>query len=241
MLTFVCWRWRPQPGYRSTFAPETVTALRDMIARHYARPHRFLCITDDQASIDRGIETMPLWSDHAAVPNPNGPHNPSCYRRLKVFAPGAREIFGEQLVSIDLDTVIVDDITPLFDRPEDFVIWGQSDYPRAQWYNGSLWMLRTGTRDRVWTEFDPAVSPKLAARAGKKGSDQGWFSYILGPHEATWSTAEGVYSHRVHIAPKGDVLPANARIVFWHGKLDPWSYRAQHIPWVRKHYYGWAA
>jgi hypothetical protein len=237
MLTFVCWRWRPTPGYRSTFAPETVTALRDMIARHYQRPHRFLCITDEPAAIDPGIWTMPLWPDHADLPNPSGRHNPSCYRRLKLFAPGARAIFGERVVSIDLDTVIVADIAPLVDRDEDFVIWGQADFPR-QWYNGSFWLLRTGTRDQVWTAFDPQRSPQLAARAGKRGSDQGWISYILGPHEATWSTADGVYSHRVHLEPAGNVLPANARIVFWHGKLDPWDARAQAIPWVREHYYG---
>lgn len=235
-LTFVCWRWLSPVGYRSVFAPETVYALQTMIARHYHRPFRFVCVTD-QPKLLPGIETIPMWEEGAAIPSPSGRHNPSCYRRLKVFAPDAGKLFGERLVSIDLDTVIVGDITPLFDRPEDFVIWGESDFPRKQWYNGSLWMLKTGTRTKVWTEFNEETSPGLAQRAGARGSDQGWLSYILGPHEATWGRQDGVYSFRKHVfGQMGGALPADARIVCFHGHVDPWHYRAQQFAWVREHY-----
>lgn len=235
MLTFICFKWAPPLDYRSQFGPESVRALQRMIATHYPLPHRFVCITDDVAGLD-GIETMALWSDYAQVPNPSGTRNPSCYRRLKVFSAEARDWFGDRLVCMDLDTVIVGDLRPLFDRPEDFVIWGQTDFPKTQWYNGSLWMLRTGTRTKVWTEFDPKTSPQLAHRAGKRGSDQGWFSYILGPKEATWSMKDGVYSYRVHIRPNGGVLPENARFIAFHGHRDPWGHDAQQHDWVRTHW-----
>lgn len=235
MLTFVTFKWAPPAGYRSSYQPEYVHALKRQIDRHYAAPHRFVCVTDDPKGLE-GIETVPLWPDFADLANPSGRHNPSCYRRLKLFAPDAGKTFGDRLVVMDLDTVIVGDLTPLFDRPEEFVIWGQTDFPGKQWYNGSLWMLRTGTRTKVWTEFNPKTSPHQAHRAGCRGSDQGWLSYILGKKEATWSTAEGVYSWRVHIRPTGNVLPADARIVNFHGHVDPWSYKAQHIDWVREHW-----
>jgi len=235
-LTFVSWRWRPMPGYRSTFAPDTVYALRDMIAKHYALPHRFVCVTDEPHALP-GIETIPLWPDACRVPSPIGRSYPSCYRRLKVFAPDAGEMFGPRLVSIDLDSVIVGNIVPLFDRPEDFVIWGESDFPHTTPYCGSLWMLRTGTRPQVWTQFDEATSPQKAIRAGCRGSDQGWLSYVLGPKEATWGRKDGVYSFRKDITKrKGMTLPENAVLTCWHGKVDPWSYKAQQIPWVRQHY-----
>ena len=233
MLTFVCWKWQT-PGYRSTFRAEHVLTLRRMIKRHYQPAHRFVCVTDDASGLD-DVETIPLWDDLGNVPNPLGRHNPSCYRRLKLFAPDAGEVFGEYAVSIDLDMVIVNDIEPLFRGGEDFKIWGQSDYPRTQWYNGSLWSLRTGTRTKVWTEFDPKTSPQKALKAGKKGSDQGWLNYIL-PKEAMWSTKDGVYSCRVHIAKNKWRLPSDARIVAFHGKVDPWSYQAQQIEWVREYY-----
>lgn len=234
-LTFVSWRWRPVIGYRSTYAPETVYALREMIQRHYPHPHRFVCVTDEPQALP-GIETIPLWEDCARIPSPIGHSYPSCYRRLKVFAPDAGALFGERLVSIDLDVVIVGDLTPLFDRTEDFVIWGESDFPHTTPYCGSLWMLKTGTRPQVWTEFDEKTSPKLAWKAGCRGSDQGWLSYILGPKEATWTRSDGVYSFRKHIAPLGGLLPADTRIVIFHGKVDPWQQRALNIPWIRAHY-----
>lgn len=233
-LTFVCWRWQPAPGYRSTFGPETVYALREMIRRHYHKPFRFVCVTDRPQDVP-GVETIMLWDDCSKIPSPIGHSYPSCYRRLKVFAPDAGQVFGERLVSIDLDTVVVADITPLFDRPDDFVIWGHSDYPQ-QGYCGSLWMLKTGSRPDVWTKFDAKTSPKEAWKAGCRGSDQGWIRYVLGPKEATWGTKDGVYSFRKHVQPNAGRLPANARLVAFHGKIDPWGYQAQHLPWVKAHY-----
>lgn len=235
MLTFVTFRWQPVKGYRSTFGPETVYALREMIQRWYTKPFRFVCVTDRPQELP-GMEAIQLWEDCSRIPSPIGHSYPSCYRRLKVFAPDAGEIFGERLVSMDLDTVIVGDITPLFDRPEDFVIWGESDFPHTTPYCGSLWMLKTGTRPQVWTDFDEQTSPRLAWKAGCRGSDQGWLAYILGKKEAVWTRKDGVYSYRKHIAKGGNMLPKDARIVSFHGKEDPWNHRMQRLPWVRAHY-----
>jgi hypothetical protein len=234
-LTFVTFRWQPTPGYRSTFPVESVYALDEMIKRHYSGPSRFVCVTDRPQELTR-VEAMPLWPDHGKIPSPFGHSYPSCYRRLKLFAPEAVEMFGPRLVCIDLDMVIVKDITPLFDRPEDFVIWGESDFPNKQAYCGSLWMLRTGTRTKAWTEFNPKTSPRTAWNAGCRGSDQGWMCYILGKHEAKWTRKDGVYSWRKHIAPMGGKLPADARVVAFHGKHDPWSGYSQNFPWIREHY-----
>jgi len=235
MLTVATFRWKPPTGYRSVFGPETVIVLRDMIRRNYAQPHRFVCVTDDPAGL-KDVETIPLWDDFASVPSPHGRGNPSCYRRLKLFDPTIASLLGPRIVSMDLDTVIVGDLAPIFNRTEDFVIWGQADQAK-QWYNGSLFMLTAGARPRVWSEFNPKTSPLLAKRAGKFGSDQGWISYCLGPKEATFGQQDGVYSFRVHVQPKGDdYLPENARIINFHGHVDPWHWRAQRLDWVRKHY-----
>lgn len=233
-VTFVSWRWQPPLGYRSTFPASAVYALREMITRHYRGPFRFVCVTDRPQELP-GIEAIPLWSDYADVKSTIGKSYPSCYRRLKLFAPEAVDLFGPRVVSIDLDMILVRDVTSLFDRPEDFVGWGESDF-KTQFLNGSLWMLRTGTRTQVWTDFDPKTSPQMAARAGARGSDQGWMSYKLGPKVATWGRKDGVYSWRKHIAKMGGHLPDDARVVAWHGQIDPWSYKAQQIPWVRAHY-----
>lgn len=235
MLRVVTWKWKPFAGYRSTFLAEHVNTLRNMVARHYPRPHEFVCITDDAAGIDPAIRVVPLWDDFAHLPSPLGARGPSCYRRLKLFSEEAAEIIGPRFVSIDLDTVIVNDLRPLFDRTEDFAIWGDTA-PRT-WYNGSFWLLTAGARTKVWTDFDPARSPQLAKAAGQLGSDQAWLGYCLGPHEKKLSQREGIYSWRVHLEPRGGLLPHNARMVMFHGHTDPWMPHIQRKhAWIKQHY-----
>lgn len=234
MLSVICWKWRPVNGYRSKFGPETVNTLRRMVRRHYPSPHRFICVTDEPNGLDTDVEVLPLWNDFANVPSPHGGKQPSCYRRLKAFSAEAVEWFGPRFVSLDLDTVIVGDLRPLFDRPEDFLVWGET-HPRS-FYNGSMWMMTAGARRQVFEDFDPVKSPRMAKAAGRFGSDQGWLSYRLGPGEATWGRQDGVYSFRVHLQNGAVPLPDNARIVMFHGHQDPWSPRSKGIDWIREHY-----
>lgn len=233
-LTIVCWKWKPLEGYRSTYAPETVHVLRSMVARHYPDPHRFVCVTDDPEGLD-GIETIPLWSDLSDLPHPHSHRHPSCYRRLKAFAPEMRSVFGERFVSVDLDCVILGDLRPLWNRPEPFVgLAGSND---ASTYNGSMFLMTAGARAQVWRDFNPAYSPFNAKKAGHYGSDQAWISLCLGPDEPRWTTADGVYSFRLHIAREpGMPVPKDARVVFFNGKKDPWSPELRGLKWVEKNW-----
>lgn len=232
MLSIVTWLWR-QEGYRSLFGAQHVNILAAMVGRCYPHPHRMICVTDMPEGIDPSVEIVPAWNDFAGVKSPYGLHQPSCYRRLRAFHPEIGSVFGERFVMLDLDTVIVRDMTPVWNRPEDFVIWGETD-PRS-FYNGSMMLMTAGARSKVWTDFDPETSPQKAKAAGRFGSDQGWLSYCLGPGEAIWTKDDGVYSYRVHLSGTPE-LPANARIVMFHGGTDPDSKRAQRLDWVREHY-----
>lgn len=233
-LKVVCWKWRPVADYRSMFTHEHVNTLRRMVERNYRKPHEFVCITDDWRNLDSGIRVIPLWKDLQDVQSLHGPYNPSCYRRLKAFSMEASEIIGERFVSMDLDVVITDDLSPLWDRTEDFVIWG--DNSRTTPYNGSMWMLKAGSRTKVWTEFNPHKSPQLARSKGYHGSDQAWISYAL-PGEARWTEDDGVISYRVHIRREGGMLPKGTRIVFFNGHVDPWDPHARNTcPWIDMFY-----
>ena len=234
MLTIVCWKWEPPAGYRSTFGPETVNTLARMVARHYPHPHRVVCVTDNPKGIDPAIGIVPLWDDYANVPNPHGPHQPSCYRRLKAFSVEAEQWFGKRFVSVDLDCVITGDMSPLWNRTEDFVIWGETN-PRS-FYNGSMWLMTAGSRRQVWDDFDPVQSPRKAKMNGRFGSDQGWISHRLGSGQAMWGRTHGVYSYRVHLKNGQRNLPPDARIVFFHGRYDPWDFQPQQLKWVQQHY-----
>lgn len=234
MISFVTWKWKPPSGYRSEFSAETVNVLQRMVARHYPDPHRFLCVTDDARGLTPEVEVVKAWNDFAQLPSPSGRKNPSCYRRLRAFAPSIGEVFGPRFVSLDLDTVITGDLRPLVHRDEDFVIWGDTN-PRTA-YNASMFLLTAGARAQVWETFDPKRSPQEAHASGCFGSDQGWISYCLGKGEVKWTKADGVYSYRNELMMKPD-LPENARIVFFHGMGDPWhaTLQAKH-PWIARYY-----
>lgn len=233
-LAVITFKWQ-QVGYHSEFNADQVNRLARMVRRHYPHDHRFICVTDDPHGIAEDVECVPLWNDYANLKNPSVNGGPSCYRRLKIFSRDAGEVFGDRIVSLDLDTVIVGDLTPLWDIDADFKIWGDTS-PRT-WYNGSMFYVRAGARACLWDEFDPVQSPILAKRAGKLGSDQAWISYRLGPGEQRWSQDDGVYSWRVHLAPNGGALPNNAVVVNFHGKDKPWTPRVyDRHEWIRRNW-----
>ena len=235
MISIVCFKWRPRFGYRSTYPPEVVNTLRRMVARQYSKPHRFICVTDDGEGLDPEVEVVPLWDDHAEVPNPSFNTGPSCYRRLKVFARDMGGVLGERFCCMDLDVVITRSLDPILDRAEDFIAWQNPD-PRWP-LNGSMFMLTAGARPEVWESFDPKTSPAISHGAGCRGSDQGWMSYVLGKNAATWTKDDGIFSYRDHIARNKNKLPHAARMVFFHGHWDPWDPEVHKVaPWVREHY-----
>lgn len=229
MISVIVWKWAT-PGYRSTFGPETVNVMRRMVARHYLAPHRFICVTNDPAGLDGDVEVVADREDFAATPSPHGGRNPSCYRRLRMFSPDAAVTFGARMVSIDLDCVITGDLRPLWDRPEDFVAWRDPLHRRQ--YNGSMMLLRAGSRPQVWSEFDPKKSPHQSVIAGFKGSDQGWISQCLPPGPA-WSKDDGVYSFKIDGLDRRS-LPADARVTIWHGHTKPWD--DARMEWVQRNY-----
>lgn len=229
MLSIVTWLWQA-PGYRSTFGPAAVNALARGIRRHYARPHRFICVTSQRDGIDQDVEIVPPWDDFVGLRSPHGAEYPACYRRLRGFHPDIAAAFGPRFVSLDLDMVPVADLVPLWDRPEPFVGLRDPFWPKQ--YNGSMYLLQAGARAQVWRDFNPATSPAIAKAAGFKGSDQAWISYRI-PGEPVWGTEDGVASYRKDIGPAG-VLPSGARLVSFHGAIKPWDQVAQGLDWVRR-------
>jgi hypothetical protein len=233
VITVVFWKWFTF-GYRSIFRSEHVNRAAAMVAEHYAGPHRVVCVTDNPAGLDPSITALPDWGDFAHVQSPSGRNNPSCYRRLRLFHPDAAQWFGERYVSLDLDLVITGDLTPIFERTEDFLMWGDTN-PRT-FYNGSFILMTAGARPHVWTDFHPQHSPVKSKEAGHFGSDQGWISYRLGGKEAKLTAKDGLYSFNNEIKADAKALPPDARIVFFHGRHDPWGEYAQQLPWVRHHW-----
>lgn len=238
MIQVVCWKWNrgKHPKKKLIFTHEHVNRLFNMVSRNLKIDHEFVCITDDPLKINPKIRIVPLWDDYR---NFDG-----CYLRLKAFSESMKTVIGGRFVWIDLDCVIVDDITSILNRNEDFIIWnGLSS--KVTPYNGSMLMMDAGARSQVWETFPgvPSITHKTPKyntneiwnMSNYVGTDQAWISHCLGPNEKTWNSNDGVYSFKTHIKDQGIVdLPKNSRIIFFNGKGDPSQEPLQeNYPWIK--------
>lgn len=221
VIRVICWYWK-QTGYRKKFTAEHVNTLANMVARNLTLPHEFVCITD----MPQGIQCRTVPLPKVEMEWPVG--RPNCFRRLWAFGDEAKELLGPRIASLDLDCVVTGSLDKLLGRKEDFIIWRD---PNGKQYNGSFWLHTAGTRTKVWKDFNGQAS--LAQMRGRSGSDQGWLSARL-PNEATWTQKDGVLSYKRDVRRAGS-LPPGTRVVFFHGKPDPWE-EAPRVPWIREHY-----
>lgn len=227
MLNVITFLWST-PGYRSKYTPEHVRTLARMVERHYPHKHRFICYTDSNPwQVGDVIHWRSLWNDHAEIPNPTWPdRGPSCYRRLRLF-----EFSDEPFVMLDLDLVITGDLAPLWNRPEPCVTYRPPGLSGG--VNGAMLLCNEPDRFRfVWDLFDPTTSPATTQALGYCGSDQAWFSACLLHCSAAWTKADGLYDYcslrkpqqrTRHTRARPTELPSDARVVFFHGKPDPWE------------------
>lgn len=232
MISVVTWLWNE--GFRD-YRPEHINACALMFKRGLSLHHNFVCIADESNGLDAGvnwIQTPEAAANLGKLRSPEGARFPSCYRRLWMFSNAAK-VLGDRVLLIDLDLVLTGDITPLFDRKEDFVGWR----PHMKWgdakrFGGGLYLLTPGTRTAVYDKFDGLESIRCARSAGYRGSDQAWISYCLAAQEASWSDDQGIYSIR-DIKDGRLPLPEDARLVQFNGPQKPWN---SPLPWVQRYW-----
>jgi hypothetical protein len=144
----------------------------------------------------------------------------------------------DQIVNIDLDTVITGPLDPLFDRPEPFVIMQKGNASNPCPFNGALMMLRAGAHPEVWSDFSLEAAAKTAHY--EFPDDQGWLWHKL-PKAAGWKCGPetGVFVFRKPGWPSfdrkmkrgGDDLPKGARLVTFSGGRSPAKY--EHLDWIK--------
>lgn len=209
-LTVCTWRWGGK------YAGHYVERLKAGVARHLKQEYKFAVFA-------------PRAEDEYLT------KIPGCFARLRMFDPqwqADHKIEG-RLVCLDLDTVITGPLDPLFDRPEPYVILHGGNASNPCPYNGSMSMLRTGAHPEVWKDFS-------LKRAGEVKffefpDDQGWLADRI-PNAAGWKVGSesGVYCFQKPGWPKGNDLPADARIVAFPGWRDPSKFT--HLDWVKENW-----
>ena len=239
-LTVVCMLWSDPnvPGKDYTLGNEHVRVLKSMVARHLHLPHRFVCLSEEIKAgakwpfgLSPGVEYAPL--DHRT-------HRPQTrFAKLQLFRKDIGRLLGERILYLDLDAVIVDDITPLVDRTEDLVLWRNPRFDEGltpSRYNTSMILLTAGVRPDLYDDFDEDAYAEFETLTPKGGTDQRWVSDRVSPRNPYWQGYDGVYGAG-GLGPPPTTLPGNARIVFTPGNREPSQphFQEKH-PWAQEHY-----
>ena len=123
---------------------------------------------------------------------------------------------------MDLDTTVIDDISPLLRIAEDHDFVALRDFNPKQRAMGSGLMAWSGDMSRIHAEFSasPAAHMKRCTTPAAWG-DQG-FIEPLTPDRAYWQDLlpGAVVSWKKHC---GSGVPDGARVVCFHGKPRPWE------------------
>jgi hypothetical protein len=212
--------------------------LRNMVRRHLAEPHDFVCLTDDPTGLDPDIRPMPL-------PNKSftGFWNKISLFRSDLFEPGRTVLY------LDVDVVIVGPLDFLLEDPGGMKI-AKGFSPNAG-FNSSVMRFQAGEQAHIYERF--AKDAEAIVASGRYAGDQNWI-HACAPY-ATYFPSGKIVSYKKdmnsHVLLPAKKLgfdppwlraphfmtvtpPAGAAIVVFHGKPDPEDVMdAPYGPWKR--------
>lgn len=224
------------------FSVDDVNRLAAGLKRHIKQPYRFACIND------KGFPPFSKNVHHSwPIIDEELTKVKGCFARLRMFDPvwqqnypGYKmysELYGDKteldrIVNIDLDTIITDELDPLFDRPEPLVIMKGANKVNPCPFNGALIMLTPGAHPEVWHDFTMEAASSIPRH--EFPDDQGWLWYKV-PGAAGWNVGaeHGVYVWQKRGWPSGEELPEGACLVTFVNK-GPRD--IAHLPWVKEHW-----
>lgn len=231
MINIVCLKWGTKYG------PEYVNRLYYAVRRHTKVPFKFWCFTEDGNGIASEIQIEPLKYSQQLD---------SWWNKINLFSRDIPIAAGEQIFYIDLDTVITRDITDLLtDKAPDIIVLRDFYHGIAKTagrVGSGLMSWRHGQYDFIWDRF--IADPEAAVKSAYPHGDQRWIEDNIDAWYY-WQDLfpEQVVSFKVH-CQQG--LPANARIICYHGKPSipdsarehskEWKFTLTPQPWVLDHW-----
>lgn len=230
MISVVCWSW----GKR--FAPTYVNNLRSMLERHLHLPHRLHCVTNEPGGIDARVRIVPA--------PPTLPGDMRCRRRLWHFARERIAEFGDRILAVDLDLVVLDDITSLIDRAEPIVCW-RVGY--ANVFTGAFVLFDVGALDGLWRAYKASPVAFPASTGERNASETAMLTHWIRDHHihvAEWTERDGLvmwfgdgYEDREHhgIGPSNPTPPKGTKLVMLGG-MDKYLLDERRYAWIRENW-----
>jgi hypothetical protein len=239
------------------YGAEYVNNLARGVARHLARPHRFICFTDDAAGLAPGIEVFAL----PPLGLPEGKTD-TRWRKLGLFS---RDLFGLSgtALFLDLDLVIVGALDAFFDRQGPAVTMLRDDTlfrPKplrrinpardaflASVGNSSVFLYEVGAHGYI---LDSYLADPEAAMASYEISQQFQSAQLAARGQLAYWPEGWCVSFKNHCVPRNlasyfadPSLPEGARIVVFagnpkmsealRGKGGTWYRRIGDVEWLR--------
>ena len=141
MHNVICMKW----GTR--YDPSYVNILASSVRRHLPVPHRFVCFTDDPVGIDPRVETRPIAG---MIHDPSKPERG--WMKLSILGNGTDGLEGSALF-LDLDIVILGEMTPFFEMPGEFRIIRDWNLRGGVIGNSSVFRFELGKHEDVLRRF----------------------------------------------------------------------------------------
>ncbi len=234
----LCMKWGTKYG------PEYVNRLHGMVKRHLRGAFRFVCLTDDKNGLHPNITCLPI----PMLQLPDGSPERG-WKKLTTFAANLHGLRGTALF-LDVDVVIVDDITPFFEAPGSFLIIHDWKRPWRVTGNSSVYRFELGAHPDVLEGF---VRDDARVRA-KFRNEQAYLSDVMHQQgKLTYWPADWCCSFKYHCIPRWPLnywqapsIPARTKIVIFHGEVNPpdalvgqrnraWR-RMRPAPWIADHW-----
>jgi hypothetical protein len=228
VLSVLTWKWG------EAYGPEYVNRLRNMLERHLHVEHRLVCITDAPEGIDPRVPYIRMPAEWFEDRGRSALH---CFKRLLMFNRDFAQAIGPRLLHMDLDVVLVGDITPLVDRTDPVVIYQmpQRNVTHVPPFNPSVLLMDAGALHGVWEQYgnQPAKAFEAKFIGCLPGSDMAIIStWLKDRGVATYGAKDGVYPYYGPIAKTG-ALPKDARAVLFYGTKNPADAK---WPWVTENW-----
>ncbi len=222
-LTVVCFYWLGTRWKEGDLGPTYVNRLYRSVGRNLSTPHRFLCFTNEPEGIE--CETRPHTS----------PSWLGCLPRL--FQYSEESGLTGQILSLDIDIVIVGSLDDLASYRGDFCVRGKFA-PQFKWkIDGDIIGFRAGKHhDVLWRPF--VDNPKKMERL-TGGRERWWYREVHGVGGENggvdkWQDLfpNQIVSYKRHVRNL-DEVPAGARLVSCHGRPRPHEIKE---PWAKEHW-----
>lgn len=226
------------------YGPEYVNRLYAMVRRHLRGEFKFVCLTDDASGIVADVTCLPIpeLSLPEGIPERG-------WKKLTTFKADLHGLRGTALF-LDVDVVIIDDITPFFESPGEFLIIHDWKRPWRVTGNSSVYRFKLGAHADVLLGFEhQAADVRVQFR-----NEQAYLSDLLHRQgKLSYWPKDWCVSWKYHCIPnfpfnylKPPVAPAGARILVFHGVVNPpdalagrsqgnWRH-AKPAPWLAEHW-----